>query len=123
VFDSVEISGKDTVFVAERELTILLLRNLVVNAQRAGGNEPVRVALMPDGFSVADSGCGMTKEQIARAFEPFYKADKSRARAQGGAGLGLTLCRKIAQMHGGTLEIESEMGKGTCVVYSFDTSR
>ncbi|MBQ7886732.1 MAG: HAMP domain-containing histidine kinase [Clostridia bacterium] len=123
VFDGAELSGEDAVFFAERELTILLLRNLVVNAMRAGGEESVRVALLSDGFSVTDSGCGMTKEQIARAFEPFYKADKSRARAQGGAGLGLTLCQKIARMHGGTLEIESEIGKGTCVVYHFDTTR
>jgi len=123
VFDGVVLSGEDAQFRAERELTILLLRNLVVNALRAGGKEPVRVSLLPDGFAVADSGCGMTKEQIARAFEPFYKADKSRTRAAGGAGLGLSLCRKIAQLHGGTLKIESEMGKGTCVVYHFDTTR
>ena len=123
VFEGVALSGKDAIFVAERELTILLLRNLVVNAKRAGGCEPVCVALFENGFSVTDSGCGMTTEQIARAFEPFYKADKSRARAQGGAGLGLTLCRKIARLHGGTLGIESEIGKGTRVVYYFDTSR
>ena len=123
VFDGVVLSGGDAVFTAERELTILLLRNLVVNAKRAGGTEPVCVELHENGFTVSDSGCGMTKEQIARAFEPFYKADKSRARAQGGAGLGLTLCRKIARLHGGTLGIESEIGKGTRVVYHFDTSR
>lgn len=123
VFDGVEISGEDAEFFAERELTILLLRNLVVNAKRAGGEAPVRVALLENGVSVTDSGCGMTKEQIARAFEPFYKADKSRARAQGGAGLGLTLCRKIARMHGGTLAIESEVGRGTTVIYKFDTTR
>jgi len=123
VFDGVELSGVDAEYLAERELTILLLRNLVVNSKRAGGSEPVHVVLMENGFSVTDSGCGMTKEQIARAFEPFYKADKSRARAQGGAGLGLTICRKIAQLHGGTLEIESEIGRGTRVVYHFDTSR
>lgn len=123
VLDGVVLSGGDAVFTAERELTILLLRNLVVNAKRAGGTEPVRVELHENGFTVSDSGCGMTKEQITRAFEPFYKADKSRARAQGGAGLGLTLCRKIARLHGGTLGIESEIGKGTRVVYHFDTSR
>lgn len=123
VFDGVMLEGEDAVFTAERELTILLLRNLVVNGKRAGGTDPVRVTLMKNGFSVADGGCGMTKEQIARAFDPFYKADKSRARAQGGAGLGLTLCKKIARLHGGKLEIESEIGKGTRVVYHFDTSR
>lgn len=121
-FDSVILEGEDAVFTGERELMICLLRNLVVNGMRAGGTEPVRVTLMKNGFSVTDSGCGMTKEQIAHAFDPFYKADKSRARTHGGAGLGLTLCKKIARLHGGKLEIESEVGKGTRVVYHFDTS-
>ncbi len=122
VFDGVRLEGDDAVFVGERELTILLLRNLVVNAQRAGGKEAVRVTLHPDGFDVTDYGCGMTKEQIARAFEPFYKADKARTRSAGGAGLGLPLCRKIARLHHGELRMESEIGRGTRVCYRFDTS-
>ena len=122
VFDGVRLEGDDAVFVGERELTILLLRNLVVNAQRAGGKEAVRVTLHPDGFDVTDYGCGMTKEQIARAFEPFYKADKARTRSAGGAGLGLPLCRKIARLHQGKLHMESEIGRGTRVCYRFDTS-
>lgn len=122
VYDGVRLEGDDAVFVGERELTILLLRNLVVNAQRAGGKEAVRVTLHPDGFDVTDYGCGMTKEQIARAFEPFYKADKARTRRAGGAGLGLPLCRKIARLHHGKLHMESEIGRGTRVCYRFDTS-
>lgn len=122
VFDGVRLEGDDAVFVGERELTILLLRNLVVNAQRVGGKEAVRVTLHPDGFDVTDYGCGMTKEQIARAFEPFYKADKARTRSAGGAGLGLPLCRKIARLHHGELHMESEIGRGTRVCYRFDTS-
>lgn len=122
VFDGVRLEGDDAVFAGERELTILLLRNLVVNAQRAGGKEAVRVTLHPDGFDVTDYGCGMTKEQIARAFEPFYKADKARTRSAGGAGLGLPLCRKIARLHHGELHMESEIGRGTRVCYRFDTS-
>lgn len=122
VFDGVRLEGDGAVFVGERELTILLLRNLVVNAQRAGGKEAVRMTLHPDGFDVTDYGCGMTKEQIARAFEPFYKADKARTRSAGGAGLGLPLCRKIARLHHGELHMESEIGRGTRVCYRFDTS-
>ena len=122
VYDGVRLEWDDAVFVGERELTILLLRNLVVNAQRAGGKEAVRVTLHPDGFDVTDYGCGMTKEQIARAFEPFYKADKARTRSAGGAGLGLPLCRKIARLHHGELHMESEIGRGTRVCYRFDTS-
>lgn len=123
VFENVALCGEDAPFFAERELTIELLRNLVTNAIRAGGDAPVRVTLHPDGFTVEDSGCGMTREQIARAFEPFYKADKSRTRAAGGAGLGLALCHKIAALHGGGIQIDSEPGKGTRVCYKFDTSR
>ena len=122
VYDGVRLEGDDAVFVGERDLTILLLRNLVVNAQRAGGKAAVRVTLHPDGFDVTDYGCGMTKEQIARAFEPFYKADKARTRSAGGAGLGLPLCRKIARLHHGELHMESEIGRGTRVCYRFDTS-
>ena len=122
VFDGVRLEGEGAAFVGERELTILLLRNLAVNAKRAGGKAPVCVTLHPDGFDVTDHGCGMTAAQIARAFEPFYKADKARARSAGGAGLGLTLCRKIARLHRGDIRIESEVGRGTRVCYRFDTS-
>lgn len=123
VFEDVKLLGEDAVFTAERELTIQLLRNLVVNAQRAGGDTPVRVTMLEDGFSVSDTGCGMTRGQMARVFEPFYKVDRARTRSAGGAGLGLTLCKKIAQLHGGSLEIDSEPGRGTTVVYHFDTRR
>lgn len=123
VFEDIALLGEDAVFMAERELTIQLLRNLVVNAQRAGGKTPVTVTLYPDGFSVSDTGCGMTREQADRAFELFYKADKARSRNAGGAGLGLALCKKIADLHHGTLAIDSEPGRGTTVVYHFDTSR
>ena len=123
VFEDIALLGEDAVFMAERELTIQLLRNLVVNAQRAGGKTPVTVTLYPDGFSVSDTGCGMTREQADRAFELFYKADKARSRNAGGAGLGLALCKKIADLHRGTLAIDSEPGRGTTVVYNFDTSR
>ena len=122
VFEGVELCGDDAVFHAERELTIQLLRNLVVNALRAGGDEPVVVTLLSDGFSVEDHGCGMTKEQLNRAFEPFYKADKARSRSHGGAGRGLTICKRIADLHDGSLSMNSEPGRGTKVVYHFDTT-
>ena len=113
----VVLEGEDASLCAERELMIELLRNLVANAQRSGSTTPVRVLLHADGFTVADTGCGMTPEQAARAFEPFYKADQARTRQAGGAGLGLTLCRQIAQLHGGTLSLTSAPGKGTEVRY------
>lgn len=122
VFEGVELSGVDAVFTGERELTIVLLRNLVVNAQRAGGSAPVRVVMREDGFEVRDEGCGMTPEQLVRVFEPFYKADKARSRSAGGAGLGLTLCQRIAALHGAALTLRSALGRGTTAVYRLDTA-
>ena len=66
-------------------------------------------------FTVKDHGSGIPKEALGRLTEPFYMADKSRARANGGAGLGLALCQKIAEIHGSSLEFESILGKGTSV--------
>lgn len=64
-------------------------------------------------FSCQDNGCGIPKEQIIHVMEPFYRTDKSRSRTLGGTGLGLSLCRSIVEAHHGTLEIQSEFGKGT----------
>ena len=65
--------------------------------------------------TVTDTGRGMKKEELARITEAFYRVDKSRSRAQGGAGLGLALCQEIAQLHHGGLVFESTPGKGTIV--------
>ena len=57
----------------------------------------------------------MPPEAVAHVTEAFYRVDKSRSRAQGGAGLGLTLCRQIVELHGGELAFDSRVGHGTCV--------
>lgn len=56
---------------------------------------------------------GMEEEELLKITEPFYMVDKSRARTMGGAGLGLTLCQEIAEIHGSKLKIISKKGKGT----------
>ena len=65
--------------------------------------------------SIADNGIGIPEEELNRIMEAFYVVDKSRSRAQHGAGLGLALVKKIAEIHGSSLTIESEVGKGTVV--------
>ena len=60
----------------------------------------------------------MTAEALKHACEPFWKADKARTRQHGGAGLGLSLCRQIAELHRGTLRFDSEPGKGTRVTFT-----
>ncbi|MBR3928204.1 MAG: HAMP domain-containing histidine kinase [Clostridia bacterium] len=120
IFENVKVEGEDFAFSGDKELTVILLRNLIVNAIRSGGE--VRVHLQKNAFCISDTGCGMTKEEISRAFDPFYKADKARTRKNGGAGLGLTIVKRISDLHGGKITIESEKGKGTNVFYNLDTS-
>lgn len=92
----------------------LLLRNLVDNALRhgAGAAEPPRITLLADGpgqvrLSVRDHGPGIAPEHLAQLGEAFWRPDSARTRAAGGVGLGLHLCRLVAQAHGGTLELHN----------------
>ena len=76
-------------------------------------------ALTQDGYrvTVRDNGRGIPPEELSRVTEAFYMVDKSRARRQNGAGLGLALCATIARLHGTALMFKSEPGKGTEVSF------
>ncbi len=107
-------------FQGEPNLLKTLLYNLVDNARKAsqpGGSVELLGAASRTGyaFCVADHGQGIPSEALNRIMEPFYMVDKSRAKAQGGAGLGLALCQQIAQAHGARLHFESQVGQGTRV--------
>lgn len=103
----------------DADLLADLLRNLVENAVRAsrpGGRIEILAEALPGGglcLGVQDEGRGIPPEALARVTEPFYMVDKSRARAQNGSGLGLALCARIAEAHGGVLHLESQPGIGT----------
>jgi signal transduction histidine kinase len=104
----------------EPDLFKTLLINLVDNARKASrkGSVIELFGKAEDGgyaLYVRDHGRGMPQAELERITEPFYMIDKSRSRAQNGAGLGLALCQRIAELHGTKLEYESEEGQGTTV--------
>lgn len=92
--------------------------NLLSNAVRhtpAGGAIHVTIGEHPEGiaFSVADTGPGIAAEHLPRITERFYRVDKSRSRETGGTGLGLAIVKHALARHGGRLEIDSDLGRGS----------
>ena len=95
-----------------------LLVNLIDNGLKytpAGGAVTVSVGHTPAAavLRVTDTGVGIAPEHLPHVFERFYRADKARSRGEGGAGLGLAICRWIAQAHGGDITVASEPDRGT----------
>jgi signal transduction histidine kinase len=95
------------------------LTNLVENGiryNREGGHVVVEAAPAPPGHvavAVRDDGIGIPAAGLAHVFDRFYRVDKSRSRAEGGSGLGLSIVAKIAREHGGRVDVESEEGCGS----------
>ena len=104
----------DPVLAADAVRLRQLIGNLVSNAIRhtpPGGT--VTVGAHNRTITVGDTGIGITAENLPRIFDRFWRADGSRSRTTGGSGLGLAIARKLAEAHGGTIEVESEPGHGT----------
>lgn len=106
--------------VLEPDLVKSLLYNLVDNAAKAmdsGGVIGLKATPIPGGcqFQVVDNGRGMEQQELQKITEAFYRVDKSRSRKQGGAGLGLALCKRIVELHNGSMVFTSEPGTGTRV--------
>jgi signal transduction histidine kinase len=100
-----------------------VLRNLVANAiiHTPPGGKVVVSVQQDNGFikvSVADTGEGIPAEDLPNMFERFYRVNKSRARADGGSGLGLTITKRIVEAHGGTVGVQSELGKGSTFTFT-----
>lgn len=118
-------SGQNAAFCGDADLLESLLVNLADNGIKAcerGGSVTLSAAAVPGGgcvFTVQDTGHGMTPEMLAHIGQPFYRADKARSRAEGGAGLGAALCMSIARAHGATLTYQSLPGKGTAATVVF----
>jgi signal transduction histidine kinase len=68
---------------------------------------------------VADTGCGIPPAHLPHVFDRFYRADQVRSSSAGNVGLGLAIVRSIVELHGGSVQIASEVGRGTRVTMSF----
>jgi len=110
-------AGIDPVCMDSRRIG-RVLTNLISNALRysdAGGSILIQVTRDSDTVrvEVADTGSGIPHEDLPMIFERFYRGEKSRSRASGGAGLGLAIARGIVTAHGGEIGVASQPGKGT----------
>ncbi len=115
---------EDIYVTGDKALLEMLVSNLTENALRAckeGGEIELGAYVSENSKTiyVKDNGIGMTEEQLSHITEPFYRTDKARSRAEGGTGLGLALCKTIADSHGAELYFESEPGKGTTAYLRF----
>lgn len=112
------------VVTGDSDFLLSLFSNLIDNARKAcgaGGTIWLDGECREDGycFQITDNGCGMPEEEIYKITEPFYMIDKSRARKEGGAGIGMALCQKIIRMHHAEWNIQSRQGEGTTITIFF----
>ena len=102
---------------------LVVTTNLTVTIDIAPAASPREGEDAGTSVTVSDEGPGIPEEALAHLTEAFYRVDKARSRKNGGAGLGLTLCERIAEMHNGGLSFRSEPGKGTLVTARFAAGR
>ena len=112
---------------ADFQRIIQVLRNLLENAitHTSKGGSVALTARVQDGWvemSVADNGEGIPADDLPNIFERFYRVDKSRSRATGGSGLGLTIAKYLVEAHGGKIRVQSEFGKGSCFSFTLPTN-
>lgn len=120
------IDLEEGIIEGEKDLLISALSNFLDNARKAvpeNGQIWIRGKQYAGCYllCIADNGCGMESSEVSRITEAFYMIDKSRARKEGGAGLGMTLCSRILSLHDVRWKIFSHPGKGTAICMQFGT--
>lgn len=123
--DHLQFQMEDCVVLSQEELLFTLMRNLIDNACKASSeNQTVIIRGKQEDhlyvFTIIDQGIGMSQEDLERIMQPFYMADKSRARSKGGAGLGLAIAKRICDLHHTSLRFTSQPNKGTTVTVSLE---
>jgi PAS domain S-box-containing protein len=125
----VEIAEPDTLIRADRRKLTQILVNLLSNAAKftpKGGKVIMGAARKPDGsfvFAVRDTGIGISPENIEKALAPFGQIESAFSRKHHGTGLGLPLSKVLAEMHDGTLALQSAPGQGTTVIVTLPPER
>ncbi len=112
----------------DRDRVGQVVNNIVTNAIKYSLEQAtIRIFITEDEkyfkINVKDTGMGISREDLPRIFERFYRVDKARSRAMGGTGLGLAIAKEIMETHGGKLTAESEYGKGTTMTMWFPKER
>ena len=109
--------------MADIQLIERVLENLIENAMRhtpVGGS--IRVVLTPGRqgieIGVSDNGSGISPEELPHIFDRFYQLDKSRNSGQGLAGLGLAICKRVLELHGRSINVDSSPGSGTTFTFN-----
>lgn len=120
------ICNSEYEILVERDLIRNLISNLIDNSIKASKeNSTIYLNVYKNAenkivIEVKDEGIGIAEKDISKVFEAFYVVDKSRTRANNGAGLGLSICAEIAKVHNATLEIESKVYNGTTIKLIFN---
>ncbi|WP_337498430.1 sensor histidine kinase, partial [Anaerotignum faecicola] len=118
----------EVVVFGDRDRVGQVVNNIVTNAIKYSLEQAsIRIFITEEEqfykIHVKDTGMGITREDLPRIFERFYRVDKARSRAMGGTGLGLAIAKEIMESHGGKLTAESEYGKGTTMIMWFPKER
>ena len=116
---------KPVICMADPDQIKLVVQNIINNAFKYSDPSSGPISIFLDenksGFvlTIRDQGIGIPGEELPFIMEPFYRVDKSRSKNTGGYGLGLSICKTIMEAHGGKIEINSVLGKGTSVLLTF----
>lgn len=115
---NLHVTAEDVPYLGDKNQISQIIVNLLSNALKyteSGGSVMVTLLVERDhlGLTIEDSGCGIAQEDVPFIFERFYRVDPSRNRASGGTGIGLTISKAIAEAHGGTILVTSDLGRGS----------